>query len=191
MDAFADTTQLAKHAVHGKNGVVAAQNRKAATVGAEVLAAGGDAVDAAIATSFALAATEPWMSGLGGGATMLVYRAETGTTHAIDGGMVSPQALDPAAYKLSGDTAADLFAWPAVEGDINLKGPHSFAVPGGLAALGSGARDLRPDALGGARGPGPAARRRGSRDRLVCGTPGVDRGQGPARLCQQCCRLSA
>ena len=136
MDSFAETTQLAKHAVYGKNGVVAAQNRKAASVGAEVLAAGGDAVDAAIATSLALAATEPWMSGLGGGATMLVYRAETGTTHAIDGGMVSPQALDPAAYQLSGELAADLFAWPAVKGDINLKGPLSFAVPGGLAALG-------------------------------------------------------
>ncbi len=136
MDSFAETTLLAKHAVHGKHGVVAAQNRKAATVGAEVLAAGGDAVDAAIATSLALAATEPWMSGLGGGAVMLVYRADTGTTHAIDGGMVSPRALDPTAYPLTGAAASDLFAWPGVVDDRNLKGPLSFAVPGGLAALG-------------------------------------------------------
>jgi gamma-glutamyltranspeptidase/glutathione hydrolase len=136
MDSFAETARITKHAVYGKKGVVAAQNRKAATVGADVLAAGGDAVDAAIATSFALGATEPWMSGLGGGATMLVYRAETGTTHAVDGGMVSPRALDPGAYELTGETAADLFAWPAVEGDHNLKGPLSFGVPGGLAALG-------------------------------------------------------
>ncbi|MFO7663643.1 MAG: gamma-glutamyltransferase, partial [Chloroflexota bacterium] len=136
MTAFAETTQLAKHAVHGKRGVVAAQNRKAAVVGAEILAAGGDAVDAAIATSMALAATEPWMSGLGGGATMLVYRADTGQTHAIDGGMVAPQALDPKAYPMTGETAGDLFGWPQVQDDRNLKGPMAFAVPGGLAALG-------------------------------------------------------
>ena len=136
MSAFAETTRIAKFAVHGKRGVVAAQNRKAAAVGADILAAGGDAVDAAIATSLALAATEPWMSGLGGGAAMLVYRADTGKTHAIDGGMVAPKALDPAAYPLTGETAGDLFGWPAVEGDRNLKGPLAFAVPGGLAALG-------------------------------------------------------
>lgn len=136
MSAFAETTQLAKHAVRGKRGVVAAQNRKAALVGAEILAAGGDAVDAAIATSMALAATEPWMSGLGGGATMLVYRADTGQVHAIDGGMVAPRALDPAAYPLTGEVAGDLFGWPGVQDDRNLKGPMAFAVPGGLAALG-------------------------------------------------------
>ena len=38
MSAFAETTRIAKHAVHGKRGVVAAQNRKAAEVGAAVLA---------------------------------------------------------------------------------------------------------------------------------------------------------
>ncbi len=136
MTAFAETTRLAKHAVRGKRGVVAAQNRKAALVGAEVLGAGGDAVDAAIATSMALAAAEPWMSGIGGGATMLVLRAESGRVHAVDGGMVAPQRLDPAAYPLTGATAGDLFGWPAVDGDRNLKGPMAMAVPGGLAALG-------------------------------------------------------
>ena len=136
MTAFAETTRLAKHAVHGRRGVVAAQNRKAAEVGAEILAAGGDAVDAAIATSMALAVTEPWMSGLGGGATMLVYRADTGRTHAVDGGMVAPEALDPSDYPLTGKIAGDLFGWPEVLDDRNLKGPTAFAVPGGLAALG-------------------------------------------------------
>jgi gamma-glutamyltranspeptidase/glutathione hydrolase len=136
LSAFAETIQLAKHAVRGRRGVVAAQNRRAAVIGAEILAAGGDAVDAAIATSLALAATEPWMSGLGGGATMLVYRAAEGRAHAFDGGMVAPKALDPAAYPLTGDVAGDLFGWPQVVDDRNLKGPLSFAVPGGLAALG-------------------------------------------------------
>lgn len=136
MSSFADNARLAKHAVVGKRGVVAAQNRKAAQVGAAVLEAGGDAVDAAIATSFALAAVEPWMSGLGGGAVMLVQRAESGAAFAIDGGMVAPAALDPAAYPLTGEMAGDLFAWPRVAEDRNLKGPMSMAVPGGLAALG-------------------------------------------------------
>jgi len=136
LSSFADNTHLAKHAVAGKHGVVAAQNRKAALAGAAVLEAGGDAVDAAIAASMALAATEPWMSGLGGGAVMLVRRADSGAAHAVDGGMVAPAALDPSAYPLTGETAGDLFAWPRVEGDRNLKGPSSMAVPGGLAALG-------------------------------------------------------
>lgn len=136
MSSFASNTRLAKHAVAGKRGVVAAQNLEAAAAGAAVLEAGGDAVDAAIAASMALAAVEPWMSGLGGGAVMLVRRADTGAVHAIDGGMVAPAALDPEAYPLTGETAGDLFAWPRVAGDKNLQGPMSMAVPGGLAALG-------------------------------------------------------
>ena len=48
-------------------GIVAAQSRKAAEVGAAVLAAGGDCMDAVVATGFALGVVEPWMNGPGGG----------------------------------------------------------------------------------------------------------------------------
>ena len=129
-----DTWQIGKRAVHGRGGVVAAQHFQAATVGAEVLRAGANAVDAAIATSLALGVLEPWMSGLGGGGCMLVRLAD-GTTHAVDGGMISPRRLDPTAYPLAGGMAVDLFGWSAVVEDRNLHGPLAVAVPGLVDAL--------------------------------------------------------
>ena len=59
--------QITKPATRSRKGIVASQSRVAAQVGADVMAQGGNAVDAAIATSFALGAAEPWMSGMGGG----------------------------------------------------------------------------------------------------------------------------
>ncbi|MEX0697349.1 MAG: gamma-glutamyltransferase [Dongiaceae bacterium] len=126
--------RLGKAAVTSAGGVVAAQSAVAARVGAGVLAAGGNAVDAAVATGFALAAVEPWMSGLGGGGYMLVAPAAGSAVHAIDFGMVAPAALDPADYPLAGPLAggadAGMFAWPSVVGDRNLKGFAAVAVPG-------------------------------------------------------------
>jgi gamma-glutamyltranspeptidase / glutathione hydrolase len=113
----------------GGGGVVAAQHRRAAEVGAEVLRAGGAAVDAAIAASLAVGVLEPWMSGLGGGGCMLVRPAD-GDAVALDFGMVAPRGLDPADYPLTGGAAGDLFGWPAVAGDRNLHGPLAVAVPG-------------------------------------------------------------
>jgi gamma-glutamyltranspeptidase/glutathione hydrolase len=127
--------QVRKEAARSALGVVAAQHRRAAEVGAEVLHAGGNAVDAAIAASLALAALEPWMSGLGGGGCMLHREAATGRTFALDFGMVAPLGLDPADYPLTGGTGGDLFGWPAVQGDRNVRGPLAMAVPGQAAGL--------------------------------------------------------
>jgi gamma-glutamyltranspeptidase / glutathione hydrolase len=74
-DQFSNAQQVRKPAVVSKGGIVAAQSRKAAEVGAKVLAAGGDCVDAVVATTFALGVLEPWMSGVGGGGAMVLYRA--------------------------------------------------------------------------------------------------------------------
>jgi hypothetical protein len=51
---FSNRQQIRKPAVVSKGGIVAAQSRKAAEIGAEVLASGGDCIDAVIATGFAM-----------------------------------------------------------------------------------------------------------------------------------------
>ncbi len=51
----------------------------------------------------------------------------------MDFGPRAPARLDPARFKLTGRKAADLFAWPEVEGDANVHGPLSFAVPSAVA----------------------------------------------------------
>ena len=124
--------QVRKPLARARGGVVASQNRIAAETGARILAAGGNAVDAAVATGFALAAVEPWNSGLGGVGFMLVYSAKTSRVSVVDFGPVSPRGLDPAAYPLVGGSATsrDLFSWPAVKDDRNVHGPLSIAVPG-------------------------------------------------------------
>ena len=127
---------LRKPAARGGGGVVAAHHRVAAEVGAGVLRAGGNAVDAAVATGFAVGVAEPWMSGVGGIGAMLVREARTGKVTVIDFGARSPAALDPAAYALAGGTDSNLFGWPKVVENRNLVGPYAVAVPGMVAGHG-------------------------------------------------------
>ena len=74
-DQFSNAQQVRKPAAISRGGIVVAQSPRAAEIGAEVLAAGGDCVDAVVATSFALGVLEPWNSGIGGGGAMVLYRA--------------------------------------------------------------------------------------------------------------------
>ena len=135
-DQFSDTQAIRKPAVTSKGGIVAAQSGKAAKVGAEVLAAGGDCVDAVIATTFALGVLEPWMSGLGGGGAMVLYRAREDRYEVIDYGMSAPVSLRLEDYPLTGDGAAsDIFPWPRVKDDRNIHGPGAIAVPGVVAGM--------------------------------------------------------
>ena len=125
--------QVRKPAASGRRGVVASQARDAAEAGVAVLDAGGNAVDAAVATALALAAVEPWNSGLGGIGFALVHPAGEARATAVDFGPVAPRGLDPGRFPLTGRVAQDLFAWPEVEGDANVHGPLSFAIPSAVA----------------------------------------------------------
>jgi gamma-glutamyltranspeptidase/glutathione hydrolase len=137
MDRPIEQWLITKPVARSDKGVVAAQNARAAEVGVEVLRAGGNAVDAAVATGFALGVVEPWMSGLGGGGYMLVYLAAEGRVHVVDFSMIAPRALDPAAFPLAaGGRDDDLFGWPAVVAERNIAGPLSIATPGAVDGFG-------------------------------------------------------
>ena len=135
-DQFSNAQQIRKAATTSKGGIVAAQSRRAAEVGAAVLADGGDCIDAVIATTFALGAVEPWMSGVGGGGAMVLYRARENRYEVIDYGMRAPNSLRVEDYPLvGGGAASDIFPWPRVKDDRNLHGPASVAVPGVVAGM--------------------------------------------------------
>ena len=80
------------------NGVVAVSSPLAAKAGADVLAAGGNAIDAAAAIQFALNVVEPQSSGIGGGGFMMVYVAKENKTYAVDSREKAPAAATPTMF---------------------------------------------------------------------------------------------
>lgn len=127
--------RIVKPAAQSSSGVVVTQHYQASEVGAQILRDGGNAVDAAIAASFAVGVVEPWMSGIGGGGVMVCHSPTQGAAQSIYFGMRASGRLDPGDYPLSGGVGGDLFAWPAVKDDRNVHGPYSVAVPGQVAGL--------------------------------------------------------
>ncbi len=136
MSNFSTTQQIRKTVRWTEGGVVASQHRGAAEAGARVLAAGGDAIDAAVATSFAVGVVEPWMSGPMGGGMMTLWRAGEQRAETIEFGMRAPAGLTLADYPLEhGQRAGDLFPWTRVRGDRNVYGATAVAVPGTVAGM--------------------------------------------------------
>lgn len=134
---LSSSQKITKTVIETEHGVVAAQHSVAARIGAEVLAAGGDAVDAATAVSFAIGVVEPWMSGPAGGGGMMLWRADAGRAYALNYGMRSPKGLNPDDYPLTGTgIAGDLFPWEQVVDDRNVQGATAIAVPGLVDGVG-------------------------------------------------------
>jgi gamma-glutamyltranspeptidase/glutathione hydrolase len=108
------------------NGVVVAQEQRAARIGVEILDRGGNAVDAAVAVGFALAVTYPRAGNIGGGGFMVVHLAKTSENIAIDYRETAPAAANASMF-LDEQGNPD----PAKSRDSAI----SIGVPGTVAGL--------------------------------------------------------
>ncbi len=140
--------------VAARQGMVVAQEARAARIGVEVLQKGGNAVDAAVATGFALAVTYPRAGNIGGGGYMVIHLADRNLQTAIDYRETAPAAI-----------TRDIFLDDRGEADPRKSRDSALAigVPGTVAGLGACACEIRlgqaharrPDRAG-----GPARTRR-------------------------------
>jgi gamma-glutamyltranspeptidase / glutathione hydrolase len=119
-----------KRPATASRGMVVTNHPLGSAAGAEMLAAGGNAVDAAIGALFALTVVEPMMVGIFG-AGMTQLRLADGRHLIIDNYTTAPSAARPDMYRPVSD------AWPdylRAAGDVNLTGLLSAGVPGTLKA---------------------------------------------------------
>jgi len=121
----ANSAQTAPVAVTSQTGMVSAADPRAAEAGAEMLRAGGTAVDAAIATLLALNVVEPQSSGIGGGG-YLVYAQRGGAPVTFDGRETAPAAAMPDWFLVDGQPMPFSEAQP---------GGKSVGVPGNLRMI--------------------------------------------------------
>jgi gamma-glutamyltranspeptidase/glutathione hydrolase len=103
--------------------MVVASQADATRAGVEMLAAGGNAVDAAVATAFALGVTQPYSMGIGGGGFVLL-RLSNGEVAAIDARETAPAGAD-----------RDMYVREGVAEDASLAGPLAVGTPGLVAGL--------------------------------------------------------
>ena len=111
--------------VYAKNGMVASAHPLATKAGIEILKNGGNAVDAAVATAFALAVVEPNASGLGGGGFMVIKMANIAESVTIDYRETAPSTAKAERFYNNQKSFYDL----------THSGPYSIGVPGVLAGL--------------------------------------------------------
>jgi gamma-glutamyltranspeptidase/glutathione hydrolase len=122
---IAFSTGLAANEKPGKSAIASA-HYLATEAGHEILGQGGNAFDAAIAVSAALAVVEPTSSGIGGGAFWLLHRASDGFQVMVDGREQAPGAAHKDMY-LDKDGN--------VNRDLAVNGPMAGGIPGEIAGL--------------------------------------------------------
>lgn len=111
----------------GKVGVVSTGKFEASKIGREILRKGGNAIDAAVASGFALSVCEPNSSGLGGGGFMMIRIAKTGETIFIDFRERAPKNATPEMWKTDKDGK--------VIGNKKVEGGKAAGIPGEVAGL--------------------------------------------------------
>ncbi|MEN2976738.1 gamma-glutamyltransferase (plasmid) [Tistrella bauzanensis] len=114
----------------GHRGMVVTNHPLASAAAVEMLAGGGNAIDATIAALFTLSVVEPMMVGIFGGGTALIRLAD-GRQTVIDGLATAPAAAAPDSYRPISDTWPD---YMETEGRANAVGASAVAVPGNLKA---------------------------------------------------------
>src|SRR6201994_1257418 len=119
----ATTFTCEKKSAHGSRGMVVSNHPLASAAGAEMLAAGGNAIDAAIAPLFGLTVVEPMMVGIIGGG-MAHIRLSDGSHRFIDGHSTVPLMMRPDSFRSEPGSPHDVFD---TLGDENLHGPKSVA----------------------------------------------------------------
>ncbi|MPZ78379.1 MAG: gamma-glutamyltransferase, partial [Deltaproteobacteria bacterium] len=106
-------------------GLVVSDSGLATKAGMEMLSRGGNAVDAAITTAFALAVVDQASSGIGGGGFMVIYDAKDRRAHALDFRETAPEGARKDLYMKEGKAVPSL----------SLTGALAVAVPGEVAGL--------------------------------------------------------
>src|SRR6185437_4182013 len=129
-DRTATNFECQKQPAVSSRGMVVSNHPLASSAGAEMLAAGGNAIDAAIATLFTLTVVEPMMVGIIGGG-MAHIRLADGSHRFIDGQSTVPASVRDTTYTSKPGSAHDVFD---TVGNENLNGPRAVATPGSLKA---------------------------------------------------------
>ena len=119
-DASAQDRWQARSMVISRYGIVASEHPLAAQAGVSILAQGGNAVDAAVATNAAMGLMAPTSNGIGGDLFAIVYDATSGKLYGLNASGWSPKALTIEFLRSKGHD------------EMPFRGPHSVTVPGAV-----------------------------------------------------------
>jgi gamma-glutamyltranspeptidase / glutathione hydrolase len=123
--AFAQDRSYSRSMTISKYGIVATSHTQASVAGAQILARGGSAVDAAIAANAVLGVTEPMMNGMGGDLFAIYWEAKTGKLYGLNASGWAPRALT--VEHLNGQDATSM----------PESGIDTVTVPGAVAGWGA------------------------------------------------------